>query len=281
MVIINNENKSIEVVIDVEGAEILSVRRDSYEYMWQANKKIWGRTAPVLFPIVGRLKDDSYKVNNVDFEMTQHGFARDMDFEIIEQSETSVTLQLQSTEQTKEKYPYDFTLSIKYTMKNDDLSVEYIVENKSTDVMHYSIGAHPGFNLNPGAEYSVNLNNVTSQYTLEGPFVSENIPTEQTNFKIESELFANDAIILANEIEEKVVTITENGSDYIKMKYDDFKLLGIWAPYNEELPFVCLEPWNGIADYASKESNELRDKEFINELAANESSKQKYTITFY
>ncbi len=281
MVIINNENKSLEVVIDLDGAEILSVRRDSYEYMWQANKKYWGRTAPILFPIVGRLQNDEYTVDNKKYGMNQHGFARDMRFTVVNQTETAVELELTANEITKEMYPYDFSLVIKYRLKNDDLTVEYIVKNPSNQTIYYSIGAHPGFNLTPGADYAFNVNAVNSRYTLEGPYISGSEECDQTEYKIESELFSNDAIILENDSDEKIVTITENGTDYIKIKYDDFKLLGIWSPYNDELPFVCLEPWNGVADFMQKKSSEMQDKEFVNELAANESSEQKYTITFY
>lgn len=280
MIIINNENKSLEAVIALDGAELLSVRREAFEYMWQANKKYWGRTAPVLFPIVGRLQDDKYTVDNNEYQLTQHGFARDMRFTVKEQSESSVSLELQANEETKKKYPYDFSLIIKYTFKDDDLHVEYIVKNQSAETMNYSIGAHPAFNLDPECEYTFSVNDVNERYLLEGPYVSQIVKSEQKEYVIEPETFNNDAVILASDNPKKIVSIYENGSEYIKMTYNDFKLLGVWSPYHDHVPFVCLEPWNGLADLVDKTTNELAKKEFINQIPANEKQTQKYTITF-
>ncbi len=281
MVIINNENKSLEAVIALDGAELLSVRRESYEYMWQAHKKYWSRTAPVLFPIVGRLQDDQYTINQEVYKMTQHGFARDMRFTIKNQTETSVSLELVANDESKVKYPYDFSLVINYSFKNDELTVEYIVTNTDKQEINYSIGAHPGFNLTPGNEYTFAVNAVEKRYTLDGAFIGEIVDCDVKEYSIEPEQFKNDAVILETTNDEKVVTIFENGNEYIKMNYNDFKLLGVWSPYNEELPFVCLEPWNGVADFAQKASTELKDKDFINHLAIGASDKQEYTITFY
>ncbi len=281
MVIINNENKTLEAVIALDGAELLSVRRDSYEYMWQANSKYWNRTAPVLFPFVGRLKENQYTVDQQTFELNQHGFARDMRFAVKNQTETSVTFVLESNEETKSKYPFEFCLEITYTFENNDLKIQYLVTNTNNETMYYSIGGHPGFNLEPNKNYEFKLNQAEKRYNLNGAYIGEIVENKELTYQVQAELFANDALIFETSSPEKEITILEEGVEYIKMKYNDFKLMGVWAPLADEVPFLCLEPWNGIADFDQKTSSEIKDKEFINELAAKESANQEYTITFY
>lgn len=281
MVMITSQNRDVEAVISTDGAELLSVKRNSYEYMWQANAKYWSRTAPVLFPFVGRLKADKYQVNGKEFEMGQHGFARDMKFEITEQRENEVTLSLKSSEETKLKYPYDFTLVINYKLTENKLLVTYKVTNETNEVMYYSIGGHPAFNIEPGREYKVKMPESANMYELNGAHIKADlVDNKQTEFEVNPAIFSNDALIFKPENSKHKITILEDNQEYITMEYNDFKLMGVWAPKADVVPFICLEPWNGIADFDQKANNELKNKEYINELNAKATDVASYEITF-
>lgn len=136
----------IEAQIATMGAECISLKKNGLEFLWQANPKVWGRHAPVLFPIVGKLKDNQYSHNGKTYTMGQHGFARDRDFELIEKTEQELTMVLKADELSKKVYPFDFELSIKYRLTDNGMHVTYNVRNPSeNENLLFSIGAHPGF----------------------------------------------------------------------------------------------------------------------------------------
>lgn len=144
------KNQYLTVTINEFGAELTSVQEndaDHIEYIWQADPNYWKRHAPVLFPIVGRLKDNQYQYNNQTYEMTQHGFARDNFFEVKNQDESSVDLELTDSPETLKKYPFKFRLVISYKLTGHALKVSLSVFNPNTDELLFSIGAHPGFNV--------------------------------------------------------------------------------------------------------------------------------------
>src|SRR5699024_7785261 len=142
------ENEYIIVQAKQQGAELTSIRmkEDNTEYLWNADPSHWNRHAPILFPIVGRLVNNTYFVDGTAYEMSQHGFARDMTFDIIHQTDTSVSFLLTSTEETLKKYPFLFSLTVTYTLVDTKVVVDYKVENTGKKEMYFSIGAHPGFN---------------------------------------------------------------------------------------------------------------------------------------
>lgn len=273
-------SQDLEVVICTQGAEIVSVKRQSEEYIWQGHAKYWGRQAPVLFPIVGRLVEDKFEFDGKEYSLNQHGFARDMMFNCIKEEKDLVSFEVQANEETKQKYPFNFKLTITYKVDGMNLSVEYKIENLDDETMYYSIGGHPGFNVDPAKKYTIEFQNTGNMYTLDGAYISgkeSGIP-EVVNF--DKETFINGALIAEPSEEKKIVTIKEDGIKYVEMDYTEFKLLGVWTPEGQDAPFVCLEPWNGVADFKDKESNNLKDKEFIETLEANTIETMKYTITF-
>ena len=143
------KNNIIEVVISDHGAEVQSVKgaHTGEEYMWQADPEIWGRHAPVLFPIVGRLKNDEYKYQGKTYHMGQHGFARDCDFEVENHTQESITFLLKDNEKTREMYPFKFEFRVNYNLMNNLLEENFSVVNKSDETMIFGVGGHPGFNL--------------------------------------------------------------------------------------------------------------------------------------
>ncbi len=280
MITISSLNGEMEVTIAKDGAELVSVKSGAYEYMWQANPKYWGRTAPVLFPIVGRLLSDKYEYKNETYTLNQHGFARDLTFEVKERTETSVVFMLKSNNETLSKYPFAFELLIGYEINEKELKVSYEVRNKSDDKMYYQIGGHPAFNLDLDQEYTVEVSGKQDFYDLTGAYVNNLKHNVPTNYNVDVKTFENGALIFKPQEDAHEITIKENGTDYVKMRFDDFKLMGVWTPEGQNAPFLCLEPWNGVADFARRSDNKLENKDYINELAKNATDKMAYTIIF-
>ena len=142
-------NNFLTVKISNHGAEIQSIvdNHTHTEYIWQADPKIWKRHAPVLFPIVGSLKDNQYIYDGKIYNMTQHGFARDMDFEVESQTKDSITFLLKDTPETLKKYPFKFELRVKYTLTDNLVEEKFVVTNQDEKEMIFGIGGHPAFNL--------------------------------------------------------------------------------------------------------------------------------------
>ena len=144
------KNEQIAITVDSHGAELKSLKKlaDDQEYMWCGDAKFWGRTSPVLFPFVGGLKNKEYRFEGKTYSMTQHGFARDTEFEQIAAGEDFVTYRLCADEESKKKYPFDFVLEITHRLENNRLSVEWNVKNVDDKEMYFTIGGHPAFNVN-------------------------------------------------------------------------------------------------------------------------------------
>ena len=253
------KNEFIKAKIKSFGAELNSLQKidDSLEYIWQGDKEFWARHSPILFPIVGRLKNDSYFYKNQKYNMSQHGFARDKEFEIVEKKDDFIEFKLSSDEKTLEIYPFSFELYLFYKLERNSLIVSYKVINKSDDKMLFSIGAHPAFNwtLNENEQkedYFLEFENIknTKRYFLnELGLVYNSIDLEIKDNKIalNEELFKNDALVF-NDSNIKNVTLRNNKNDkFIKLNFENFPYLGIWSKLNGA-PFMCIEPWLGVAD---------------------------------
>ncbi len=143
------ENNKLVVKIKSKGAELFSIvnKQTDLQYMWGADPKFWAKSSPVLFPIVGTLKDNTYQYQNKKYTLTRHGFARDEEFKVADQQKDAITFLLTSTAASKEKYPFDFELRIKYVVQDQTLSTQYEVKNKGGEEMYFSLGAHPAFKV--------------------------------------------------------------------------------------------------------------------------------------
>ncbi|MBC2073650.1 aldose 1-epimerase family protein [Listeria marthii] len=284
------ENELLLVEMKTAGAELTRIfRKDTgLEYLWNADSKFWGRHSPVLFPTVGRLVEDTYLVDGKPYHLGQHGFARDRDFKVMEQTENSVRFELDSDEDSLAIYPYKFKLSIIYTIEKDSVAVSYEVENRDDKRIYFSIGAHPAFNLpltegTAFEDYYLDFGTEENLETLclEGPYrsgVIEKVTSEPARYlPLSYDLFKNDALIF-EALKQKEVTIKSDKTPYfVKVSFPEFPFVGIWTA-KAGTPFLCIEPWYGIADGAGK-SVELRDKAGIEHLEPEAVFASEYTIT--
>ncbi|WP_152055373.1 aldose 1-epimerase family protein [Aliarcobacter butzleri] len=275
------KNSFIKAQIKSFGVELNSLKKcdENFEYIWQANSKYWARHSPVLFPIVGRLKEDSYFYKNKKYSLSQHGFARDKEFEIVQNEADFIEFRLKSDEKSLEFYPFFFELNIGYKLDKNSLIVSYKVKNKSDEKMYFSIGAHPAFNTQVGDFLEFENIKTTKRYFLDEKgliYKNEDLNLENSKLYLDKDLFKDDALVF-NDFNIKQITLKniENRSR-VKVKFDNFPYLGIWSKPNDA-PFVCIEPWFGVADEQNS-NQKIEDKKGILSLEKEEEFFCFYTI---
>lgn len=259
-------NSNLSAQIKHLGAELFSLKNKAdKEYIWEGNPDFWGKHSPVLFPIVGTLKNNFYQYNSEDFQLPRHGFARDMVFELIDKKEDSATFSIQSSDATRIKYPFDFQLQINYTLDNHSLTIAYEVINKGKLKMPFSIGAHPAFALAGDFEsYSLKFekNESLAYSLLQNDLISDEtkiLATANNLVPLKYELFENDALIFKS-LKSQFITILKNSTPLLRVHYAEFPHLGIWTKRNA--PFLCIEPWFGYSDSVESSGN-IMEKEGI------------------
>lgn len=286
------ENSDLRVEILKKGAEIRSVfsKLTNTEYIWQADKNYWGRHAPLLFPIVGKLKDDQFEYNDVSYHMSQHGFARDMTFDVEENDNDSVRLSLKDTSETQKVFPFKFLLVVEYQLNANRLTTSYSVTNLDNDeTMYFSIGAHPGFKVpldsqTSFTDYYVEISPEKKRHFIpvtEDVLLQTNaiFQTDHSKFELTRELFKDGVIILETAGSTRVTLQSDKSERKITIDYTDMPYLGLWTTYPDEGEFVCIEPWCGIAD-AYDSNGKLAEKMGINSLDPETSFTRQYQITF-
>jgi len=281
MSIISLSNDVISAQINTLGAELCSLKNtENKDFIWEGDPAYWGKHSPVLFPIVGTLKNNTYTHNNKEYILTRHGFARDMEFELVDQTANTATFSIQSNSTTLASYPFQFELQIQYTLFHSTLEIAYKVINKDTTEIPFSIGAHPAFAL-PGnfENYSLEFEKVEPlEYTLlENDLVStqtETIATNSNFVPLTYKLFERDALIF-KKLESKSLTIVVKKIHRLKVHFEDFPNLGIWTKVGA--PFLCIEPWFGYSDTTETNGN-LFEKEGIIVLKSTDTFQTKFCI---
>lgn len=273
-------NSTLIASIKHAGAELFSLKNQNKEYIWEGNPDFWGKHSPVLFPIVGTLKNNRYTVNSQEYHLPRHGFARDMEFLLTNKTENSATFSLSSSPETLTKYPFEFELQLIYTLRENSLDIEYKVINQSKTKMPFSIGAHPAIAL-PGnfEDYSLKFEKkeVLQFSLLENDLVSYKtkiLETTENSVPLNYKLFENDALVFKT-LDSNSLTISENSKPYLKINFEGFPSLGIWT--KEQAPFVCIEPWFGYSDTPDN-SGDLFEKEGILILDANQTFSSVFSI---
>ena len=274
-------NSILKASINHAGAELFSLKNNQEkEYIWEGNPNFWGKHSPILFPIVGTLKNNTYTIDQKEYRLSRHGFARDMEFQLIEKTENSAVFSLESNPETLKKYPFEFELQLIYSLEKTSLNIEYIVINKSERKMPFSIGAHPAIALPENFEnysFKFEKEELLKFNLLENDLISnktEVLKTLDNLVRLNYKLFENDALVFKT-LESNSLTILENEKPYIEVDFEDFPSLGIWT--KDQAPFVCIEPWFGYSDTAEN-SGDLYQKEGILLLDADQIFHSKFSI---
>jgi galactose mutarotase-like enzyme len=285
------ENESLLVKIKSKGAELFSIinKHTRMEYMWGADPKFWAKSSPVLFPIVGAMKENKYIYEGKTYSLSRHGFARDEEFKLENQQKDVITLQLSGSPASKAKYPFDFELRITYHLDENSINTKYEVKNSGSKEMYFSLGAHPAFKVPLVKEltyedYYLEFDNRENAgrwpITKEGLIQSSPEPLLNNSSKINLTrgLFAHDALVFKQLRSQSVSLKSDKDEHGLDFFFPDFPYLGIWAQPGAD--FVCIEPWCGIADSVNH-NQELTTKEGIEKLSNNQLWSRTWSIDFF
>ncbi len=283
------ENEFLKISVYETGAELNEIKsiKTGKQYLWNGNAEIWGSTSPVLFPVIGAIKDKYAIIEGKTFAVPRHGFVRNnASVKLIYQTKDCLTFQLKSSDETLQVYPFEFEFTVTYTLSENRIEVLQEVKNSGNKEMLFSIGAHPAFKCPVNSkenyeDYYLEFDTVENEPTWlldpEGLVLKEFKPLlENTRIlPLSHALFENDALVFKNLKSKSVSLKNKCNTNVITVSLNDFPYLGIWAKPNGD--FVCIEPWLGIADNADSD-HEFKSKEGILKLSPSNSFKAMYSI---
>jgi galactose mutarotase-like enzyme len=286
------ENSQFQAAIDEHGSQLTHLinKAGNFDYIW--NNDLWPKHAPILFPAIGRSNDDAYLIDGKKYEMPQHGFAADYDFEVTAKQADAVMLSLHSSEATKNNYPFDFELTVTFTLTDKGLNVSFTVKNDSDGDLSYSLGYHPAFNVpiaNEGAfdDYRVDLE--PAQASLDtyeivkkpNPYRSgklEKLPNYSNGIvELDHEMFAKGLLIIKNTGIKTVKLYSRATKHAVTVDVADFDHVTLWTKEGANAPFLCIEPFNGLPDVYG-DLVELKSKEDNQHLDAKDSKSYQINI---
>ncbi len=282
----------LTVVIEDVGAQLASVRNvRGTEYLWQGDPAVWPRRAPLLFPIIARLKGQQYTLEGKTYTIPTHGFCRTAPFKVVEQSESRVSFRYEDTEETRQVYPFSFALTVTYSLEGNCLRKSHQVENRSEGAMLYELGGHDGFRapLEEGesmSDYAIRLPGVEAvrPYGMDG----ENMITPKTashplpegRMPLKPSVYGLDTIILDELPERRALLVDGADRPRVTMEFPDFPFLGVWTAAKDfDTNYVCIEPWTTLPD-AVFAGRGLADKPGIRTLEAGARETLTYTTWF-
>ncbi|MCF2506175.1 aldose 1-epimerase family protein [Dyadobacter sp. CY107] len=283
------ENQFLKISVQEQGAELCQIQSTvtGKDFLWDADPDVWASYAPVLFPVIGAIKDGYVNYKGKQYAVPRHGFIRNnADVKLVDQTIGSLTFGLKFSEKTLEIYPFEFEFLITYSLKENRVIVHHDVINHGTGEMLFSLGGHPAFKCplhddeayeDYYLEFYAVENDSTWLLEKNGLVGNTTRPVlENTNvLHLNKHLFNNDALIFKHLVSKQVSLRSTKSSQVITLHFDDFKYLGIWAKPGGH--FVCIEPWLGIADNADSDQN-FETKEGILKLAAGETFEAKFEI---
>ncbi len=282
------KNKKLEVVVSSIGAELQSITKDNTEYLWDGNETYWADRSPLLFPFVGRLTNQKYLLNGVEYSMGIHGFARRLDYKVIQQEDDSIILEATDTEETYVAYPYHFVLRVSYRLVEDTIQIGYSVKNTSDSVMYFGIGGHPGFQV--PLEDGLTFDDYYLEFSLPAqPDRIGHTPTcylngrnaefaleEGKRLRLSHDMFDDDAIVLQNMARE-VCLKSDKGTRQVRVSYPQCSYLGLWHAPKTDAPYICIEPWTSLASRQDV-VEELANKSDMIHLKPNKEYKNEWSI---
>lgn len=285
------ENDKLIIEVAAKGAEIQRIynKETSLEYLWSGDPAFWGKHAPVLFPIVGTLKDGKYIYRDKAYTLGRHGFARDKEFSLENEAPETITLKLQDDADTLAHFPFHFELKISYTLEKNKVNVHYGITNTGEDAMFFSIGAHPAFRVPLTADtkfgdYRLSFNEFenTARYPLDDKGLLKEKPEiffqHTDELKLKKPLFYGDALVFKT-LQSTSITIESDKTPHgITVNFKGFPFMGIWNA--KDADFVCIEPWHGVAD-SENSSGILQEKEGIIPLESGKYFGAQWSMDFF
>ena len=285
-------NGVISIAAVLQGAELVSLAKGGVEYLWQADPAVWNRSAPNLFPFVGKLNGGVYRYEGKTYPMTPHGFARDMPFALSKRTDTYLQFALSDTDETRKVYPFPFLFEITYTITGSTLTQTWRVTNTGTSTMYFSLGAHPGFVCPPqGGNFtdcwirfsgSKKIERVTAHTINTDGLVQERTDSyalSDGGVQITDDMFSHDALIFENSGIRAVTLLDKSKKEFVRVDFDT-DIFGLWSPQEKRAPFLCIEPWYGRCDRAGF-SGELQAREWGNALFASDVFEKSFSITLF
>lgn len=281
-------NEQISITVSEKGAELQSIKdANGKEYLWQGDPAFWPRRSPILFPIVCSVNNDTYQAEGQEYHLPRHGFARDTDFKLISRSDRKVTFALESSEETKKVYPYDFTLSVSYVLDGNKIGVIWHVHNTDTREIHFQIGGHPAFNIPDmkagESQYGrIRLDNAEPldglKSYIDGSHEMIEVPveTEQGVIEFSDNTWRNDSVKIHKSQVHRAELLNKAGEPEVTLEFRT-PVIAFWSPYGKEAPFVCIEPWYGLGDPRGF-LGAFKDKPLMNHLQPGASFMSKYDI---
>ena len=276
------KNERMTAKISERGAELKSLCHHGNEYLWEGRSEIWGSSAPIMFPICGGLKNDSYNFGGKTYTLQKHGYARFMDFEVESVTDTSAVLLHRSNEETKQSYPFDYELRVRYSLEGDSLLIEYLVKNLGEETMYFNIGAHEGYYTPEGIEdFDVIFpeSETLDTFVLYGNLASNQrmpILKDSCTLPLYEKYFTIDALVFKDLVSRSAVLRNRKTGRALRVDFPKANYFLLWHKPNS--PYICLEPWNGLQDTVDS-NGELTHKEGITALAAHGEFCYPHTIT--
>lgn len=291
MVVLSNDELAVQVA--EHGAELSSIvaKETGKEYLWQADPAFWKRHSPVLFPIVGSVWNQMYRAEGATFTLSQHGFARDRDFALVQQESHAVRFRLESDAETLKVYPYHFALEIGYRLEGRQVEVLWKVTNAGTTPMHFQIGAHPAFYYPDYVEDQPErgyfgfgeVKSLVYRALAEKGCVGDEVrpvPLDAEGvLPLDVHTFDIDTFILENSQINQVDLLDKEKQPYLSLRFTA-PVVGLWSPPTKNAPFVCIEPWYGRCDRVNY-TGEFKDRDWVNHLEAGESFEASYVIQIH
>lgn len=284
-------NDTLVIEISTLGAELQSIynKKTKLEYLWDADPQIWAKHSPVLFPIVGELKDGSYEYRGTTYQLSRHGFAREKEFTVSEQTETSITFTLTDSEETRAGYPFAFSFSVQYSISNNRLYVMYVVKNTGDEYLYFSVGGHPAFKVPLTGDvnfedYYLSFSQVESakRYPLSSGGLIEPTPVpffeNAERLPLKRNLFYEDALVFKDIRSKSISLKTDRSPHGLFFYFEDFPYLGIWN--KKDADFLCIEPWCGIADSVAADGD-ITAKEGMYVLQQNEVFERQWSVELF
>lgn len=283
------QNEILKIAVKSSGAEICSIQAltTGKEYMWEGNPDIWGSFAPVLFPIVGTLKDNTYLYKGKAYQLFRHGFFRGNDkVALVKKTENQLVFSLKSDEDSLKIYPFEFEMVISFTLEGKSVHITHEVRNTGNETMFFSVGGHPAFKcpLHAGESYEDyylqfdEKENATTWDLNSGGIITQQgrvVLENSDRLPLDLHLFDHDALIFKHLKSTSVSLNHHQNGPVLKVDFKGWPFLGIWA--KPRAPYVCIEPWLGIADSVETDQ-QIENKEGILSLAPQKTFEKTFSI---